>query len=152
MKPSVKWVFAASLAINIFLVGLILGRSVPPPFPPMHGIPPYNDSLGQLPPEKREAVEQMMERMQEHREKDFGKVEPTRQEMVAILEAAVFDEDRFIAKSKELDAFFSSSAQRMTEEIAALARGFSPQERHALAELLRRPPPPPMVPPPGTMH
>lgn len=139
MKPLFKWLFAASLIANIFLAGFILGHSAPYRM----DRPLNKKALAELAPDKREAVEKLMNNLRERRKEDFAKLRKARDEAADILEAQTFDEERFLEKAKAADVMFASGKQKMMQDMATLAKGFNQKERHVLAGMLRRPPIPP---------
>ncbi|MDX2074096.1 MAG: periplasmic heavy metal sensor [Alphaproteobacteria bacterium] len=146
MKNYRNWILAGSVVVNLLLVGFIAGRMMPPP--PLPDSKEERQALDNLPAAKREQLETIMQKSRKRMAEDAKQARSLRKDMIAILEAPEFDERAFITKSKELDVLFPKSRRQMIDEMAALAKESTQEERRIMAKQLRRPPPHRGPPPP----
>lgn len=138
MSKTFKWVLALSLLLNIVMAGFSLGCLTKGPQGP--GMHKMGKNIEGLDPEKQKMVDDIWANFREANSERFQKIQDTRQEIVAIMEAPDFDEDAFRTKSGELSALMVESKKLMMETMASVAKQFTQDERKALAHHMRRPP------------
>jgi uncharacterized membrane protein len=139
MSKFFKLAIIISLALNVVLIGLLLGEL------------PGRFDRGNRPGERiRRDVEKLpkplrarfREKMEQARQGGMRqKLRQERDEALRILAAEPFDEAAYDRQAKKIQELRLEMAQRMSDNVKELARGLSLEERQALAEALKRQPP-----------
>lgn len=141
MGNKFKLVLIFSLAINLLLIGMVVGYSVRgcrrqgrPPRPP--------ERLSQqLSPQTQELFSQALRSLHEKNRQTAEAIEKKRQEVVAILVAPQFDSQAYQKATAELHALHGQMKDALTQTVMNLASQLSQEERKALAQFLLKGPP-----------
>lgn len=147
MKRGGLWaVVLVSLALNLFLGGLVAGRWLGGGQPggfrsasPTDIVMPFNPRqfLRTLPNErKKEIIRLIRSRMGEVRQA-FGSVPETRKEIIAALEADPFDPARLEAAFANTRGQFDEAVGSIHQVIQTLAAELTPDERKLMADAIR---------------
>ena len=128
MTRTAKFFVIASVALNVVLIGLVLGHAAHrfgPHFP--HGI---QQAVRMLPEDKQAEFKDTMQQLYRENRGTWKQMRQSRQATMRILQADHFNRDAYEAEMKKL--------QRMADAIASLAEHWSPEDRQALAAMLHR--------------
>jgi uncharacterized membrane protein len=143
MNRKAKILIICSLLLNVLLVGTIIGhisyRLTERDFGRRHG---PRLSAG-LPEEKRKLLMDALEQVHRENRGIHGEIRETREKVISILTAAEFDEAAYRVEVEKVHELRGLMMKRLAEATTRLAKDFNPEERRALAEVLRRPPRPP---------
>jgi uncharacterized membrane protein len=147
MKLQISIPLIVSAALNLVLIGFLLGdgarqftahRFGPPPLPPM----PFLASpewLASLPDEKSAKVRKTFEQIMRDREAEFSEIKETHGKLRNLIAAEPFDERALRAALDELALEREATFQHVTNQLIALLRELSPEERAAFARGMDRP-------------
>jgi len=147
MGQRFKLVLLISLALNLLLLGGVVGYFARGCAMPQRSFQSPPRVAEQLSPEKREVFDRAMKSLGERSRETGRQIEQKRMEIQAVLTAEHFDPQAFTQKSQELHQLHGQMKGLMDQTLQELASQFNPQERRLLADLMRPPPPPP---PPGS--
>jgi len=139
MSKFFKLAIIISLALNVVLIGLLLGEW------------PRRSDRGKRPAERiRRDLEKLpaplraryRDKIEQARQSGMRqKMRQEREEAMRILAAEPFDEAAYDRQAKKIQEMRLEMAQRMSDNVKELARGLSHEERQALAEVLKHQPP-----------
>jgi uncharacterized membrane protein len=132
-----KLLIVLSLLLNVLFAGFIAGhelRMLPPASP---GNP---SELSALPADRQEAVRKAVRSAFEQGKPARDDIHKSFDAMRRILSAEPFDEAAYDAQVKHLQSLRQTESTRMAAAVKSLAKGFSVQERAAMAAMLRHPP------------
>jgi uncharacterized membrane protein len=148
MEHRFKYILLISLALNLLLIGVVLGYFLRgPEFKARPFPPPITQKLSS---EKQWVFDEAMRELAEKNKVIARDLERKRSEILSVLTAERFDAQVFQQKSREVHELHGQMKAQLDGVLEQLASEFNREERRALAELLRRGPPPPHGgPPPG---
>lgn len=144
------WLLAASVGINLFLVGVLAARWI---HPGTGGAPPGPPRLG--PPERaghqlfhageafggdRERVQEILGEHRKELRAQWRKTRAARRNVHSALEAEPFDADALEARLAELRQQTELSQRILHRALVSLAREAKPEERRRLARWAEGPP------------
>jgi uncharacterized membrane protein len=142
MNTKLKFAFLASLLVNVFLLGVLLGEL------PRHfdeGVSReerMEKALDTLPESLRARFRGKMERMREGSEQLRDQIQEARDEALRILIAEPFDGTAYDQQVSKIHELYGQRAKRMAELVKEVAKDLPPEQRQVLAEVLKRPPSP----------
>lgn len=137
-----KWIIVISLAVNVLLVGYMVGSQCMKG-PPRHAHEArMEEALKALPAEKQAEMKAFMQGFRDGAKGNFEDIRARREELRAIMTAETFDAQAFRTKARELGAVFKANKEAMLEKTIALAEGMSQKDRAILADIMHRPMPP----------
>ena len=147
-----SWLILASLALNIFLIAFVLGRSsaMLPFSPPMGGLPPF--MLGgampphgmSMPPRPPFIMPEMvlskdeMDKEQPFAMARFEKVRQLRRQFATDIEKNNLSQEQIVAHFEQIDSVMEELKNHMKEKIAAKIAAMSPEERKSFIQELMR--------------
>lgn len=143
MNAKLKFAFLASLLVNVFLVGVLLGE-LPRRFE--EGVSREDrmeKEIEKLPEPLRAQFREKMERMSEGSEQLRNQIQEAREEALRILIAEPFDGTAYDRQVSKIHGLYGQRAKRMAELVKEVAKDLPPEQRQLLAEVLKRPPPSP---------
>ena len=139
-RPPVRIFFILSLAMNIFLVGMILGNTW------WHVTGHWEDithDLKQnLPPEKQELFESALNNMKQDTDSVCQQISKSRDAIAKLLISDPFDRATYLIKAQSVRELRNKLLERRSIAIADLAARFIPAERSVLVDLIYRLPAP----------
>jgi uncharacterized membrane protein len=142
MSQDVKKYLTFSIVLNLLFVGFFLGsmshRMVAPPPPPPHEI---DQLLATLPESQRPQFESAMQPFWKEMGDLHIALEKEKAKAQALLKAEPFNADAYLAEARHITQMHAQQKVHLAESIATLAKGFTPEERAVLAEIVSRPPP-----------
>jgi len=140
MSTKLKLAFLASIVVNVLLIGVIVGQ-LPRRFDRDSSRQERMEkALKGLPEPAQARFREKIERMRKEGEPMRDQIRQGRDEAIRILTAEPFDEaayDRQVSKINELRVQWS---KRMAESFKQFAKELPSDQRHVLAEMLKRPP------------
>lgn len=140
MNAKLKFAFLASLIVNVFLIGVMLGE-LPRRFDEdLSREDRMEKAIAALPEPLQAQFRGKLARMREGSEPIREQIRQAREETIHILIAEPFDGtayDRQVSKIHELQG---QRSQRMAEVVKEVAKDLPPEQRLVLAEVLKRPP------------
>jgi uncharacterized membrane protein len=143
MNAKLKFAFLASLLVNVFLVGILLGE-LPHRFDErLSREERMENALEKLPEPLRARFRGKMERMREGSEQLRDQIQAAREETIRILIAEPFDGTAYDRQVNKIHELYGQRAKRMAELVKEVAKDLPPEQRQMLAEVLKRPPPSP---------
>lgn len=150
MSKYLKWILAASFALNIFLAGGFVGHVVGKFGPEMMVERLHQDLLSRLPKEKADRFHSAMMALMEKHRADMQNEDP-RKPLIAIMSAKEFDADAMRKTFRNMNVKREAFEYEMLETVIGFAQTLTQEERKSFAEHLSKAPPmPPMGgPPPG---
>jgi uncharacterized membrane protein len=140
MNNKFKYAFAASLLLNVLLIGVLLGQfsqRFEPGFRHRH----QHSLMQQLPESLHSRFREQMQAMRTDHREIRRQVRAAREEAIRILIAEPFDAGAYDRQVQLIHELSGQMHQRMAETVKQLAQQLTPQERAALAQMLRHPPP-----------
>ena len=140
MNTKLKFAFLASLLVNVFLVGILLGE-LPHHFD--EGVSReerMEKAIGKLPESLQARFREKMERMREGSEQLRDQIQEAREEAIRILIAEPFDGTTYDRQVNKIHELYGQRSQRMAEIVKEVAKDLSPEQRQVLADVLKRPP------------
>jgi uncharacterized membrane protein len=143
MNAKLKFAFLASLLVNVFLIGVLLGE-LPRRFE--EGVSREDrmeKEIEKLPEPLRAQFRGKMERMREGSEQLRNQIQEAREEALRILIAEPFDGTAYDRQVSKIHDLYGQRAKRMAELVKEVAKDLPPEQRQVLAEVLKRPPPSP---------
>jgi uncharacterized membrane protein len=143
MNAKLKFAFLASLLVNVFLIGVLLGE-LPRRFE--EGVSREDrmeKEIEKLPEPLRVRFRGEMERMREGSEQLRNQIQEAREEALRILIAEPFDGTAYDRQVSKIHDLYGQRAKRMAELVKEVAKDLPPEQRQLLAEVLKRPPPSP---------
>jgi uncharacterized membrane protein len=142
MNKKLKFVFLASIVVNVLLGGVFLGE-LPRRFDrDFYRRERMEKALTELPQPVQDRFREKMKQTREDAEPIRDQIRDARDEAIRILAAEPFDEaayDRQVAKISELRGQFG---KRMAGIVKEVAKEATPEQRKALAEMFKRSPAP----------
>jgi len=141
MSAKLKFAFLASLIVNVFLVGILLGE-IPHHFE--EGISReerMEKAIEALPEPLRTQLRGKMKRMREDSEPIRKEIQEAREETIRILVAEPFDGTAYDRQVNKIHELYGQRAKLMAEVVKEIAEDLPPEQRQALAEVLKHPPP-----------
>lgn len=143
MNAKLKFAFLASLLVNVFLLGVLLGE-LPHRFD--EGVSReerMGKAIEKLPEPLRARFRGKLERMREGSEQLRDQIQEAREEALRILIAEPFDGTAYDRQVSKIHELYGQRAKRMAELVKEVAKDLPPEQRQMLAEVLKRPPPSP---------
>ncbi len=143
MNAKLKFTFLASLLVNVFLLGVLLGE-LPRRFD--EGVSREDrmeKEIEKLPEPLRVRFRREMERMREGNEQLRNQIQEAREEALRTLIAEPFDGTAYDRQVSKIHDLYGQRAKRMAELIKEVAKDLPPEQRQLLAKVLKRPPPSP---------
>lgn len=141
MNAKLKFAFLASLLVNVFLVGILLGE-LPHRFEErLSREERMEKAIEALPEPLRARFRGKLERMREGSEQLRDQIQEAREEAIRILVAEPFDGPAYDRQVNKIHELYGQRSQRMAEIVKEVAKDLSPEQRQVLAEVLKRPPP-----------
>jgi uncharacterized membrane protein len=140
MNAKLKFAFLASLMINVFLVGVLLGE-LPHRFDEgLSREARMEKAVEGLPEPLRARFRGQLERMREGSEPLREQIREAREETIRILVAEPFDGTAYDRQVNKIHALYGQRAKLMAEVVKEVAKDLPPEQRQVLAEVLKRPP------------
>ena len=141
MNAKLKFALLASLLVNVFLIGVLLGE-LPHRFDDrVSREERMEKALETLPEPLRARFRGKMERMREGGEQLRDQIQAAREEAIRILIAEPFDGTAYDRQVSKIHELHGQRSQRMAEIVKEVAKDLPPEQRQVLAEVLKRPPP-----------
>jgi uncharacterized membrane protein len=142
MTKAVKFTFLASLVLNLFLLGVLLGQ-VPRGLEttPWTRQQRLEAALKKLPEPAQSRLREKFTRVHAATDPLRRQIDEARAEMLGMLSAEPFDETAYDHQVNRIQDLRSEMFKRMGRDFKQTAQELSPEERRMLADLLRRPPP-----------
>jgi uncharacterized membrane protein len=141
MNAKLKFAFLASLLVNVFLVGILLGE-LPHRFDDrLSREERMEKAIEALPEPLRARFRGKLERMREGSEQLRNQIQEAREEAIRILIAEPFDGTAYDRQVNKIHELYGQRSQRMAEIVKEVAKDLPPEQRQVLAEVLKRPPP-----------
>lgn len=142
MNAKLKFAFLASLLVNVFLVGILLGE-LPHRFDErLSREERMEKAIEALPEPLRARFRGKLEGMREGSEQLRDQIQEAREEAIRILIAEPFDGTAYDRQVNKIHELYGQRSQRMAEIVKEVAKDLSPEQRQMLAEVLKRPPSP----------
>ncbi|MGH9425471.1 MAG: periplasmic heavy metal sensor [Terriglobia bacterium] len=139
MNAKLKFAFLASLLVNVFLVGVLLGE-LPRRFDEgLSREERMEKAIEELPEPLRAQFRGKMERMREGSEQLRDQIQEAREEALRILIAELFDGTAYDRQVSKIHELYGQRAKRMAELVKEVAKDLPPEQRQVLAEVLKRP-------------
>lgn len=142
MNAKLKFAFLASLLVNVFLLGVLLGE-LPRRFD--EGVSSEDrmeKAIDTLPEPLRVRLRGEMERRRADSEQLRQQIHHAREEALRILVAEPFEDIAYDRQVRAIHELYGQRAKRMAEIVKEVAKDLPPEQRRLLAEVLKRPPPP----------
>lgn len=139
MNGRLKMAFLASILLNVLLVGILLG-ALPHYFEQeLSHRQRIEKALKELPEPVQARFREQMESLGEPLREQSRRA---REEAIRILLAEPFDEPAYDRQINKINEIRVQMATRMAKIVKDIARDLPPEQREALAEVLRRRPAP----------
>src|SRR5262245_14744263 len=140
MNGKLKFAFLASLLLNVFLVGLLLGE-LPHRFDErLSREERLEKAIEKLPEPLRARFREKLDRMREGSDQLRDQIQEAREEAIRIMVAEPFDETTYDRQVNKIHELYGQRSQHMAAIVKDVAKELSPEQRQVLAEVLRRPP------------
>jgi len=140
MNAKLKFAFLASLLVNVFLVGILLGE-LPHRFDEkLSREERMEKAIEKLPEPLRARFRGKLEHMREGNEQLRDQIQEAREEAIRILTAEPFEETTYDRQVNKIHELYGQRSQRMAGVVKEVAKDLSPEQRRVLAEVLKRPP------------
>lgn len=132
MKSNAKIILVVSLLLNVLLVGVIIGKM-------SHHVGHrwMHQSASELQPEQKAKIKGLFKSMRNQNEDLRKQMRATHREMFKALKADNFDADAYLGNANRLNAIKAEMMTNMSQTIATNAKDFSPEERKALARMMK---------------
>lgn len=143
MSKGLKIFLAASVLLNVLLVGVLIGTLSHSVLWRMERGKHALMFLKELPPAKREMVVQTMKNMKKESRESRKKIKMARDEVIDAFAAREFDPARFDRSVAAMNATMGELMDNIAEETKKIALELSPEERKELADAMRKWPGPP---------
>ncbi len=143
MSKTVKIVLAASVILNVLLIGIVIGSFSHRIAGPLAMHKQMKEVIGRLPEDKQDLVRGTMKELRSETRETKKKVDTKRKEIMEVLTAPEFDEGLFDRKVTELHALMGELASEVAGAAKKIASNLDQQERKMLSELIKRRPGPP---------
>lgn len=145
----IKVALLASLGINLFFAGWVLGVGLrPPPHGPGGPGGPFgpleHELRGRLSPDGMTKVDRLIAEIHAGFRREFGASEGIRDRLHTILITEPFNSAEFVRTLEELNAGRASFDSQTTRHIADFVASLSPQDRGIFADAVLRMPPGPL--------
>jgi len=141
MNAKLKFAFLASLLVNVFLVGILMGE-LPHRFDEgLSREERMERAIAALPEPLRVRFRGKLDRMREGSEPIRDQIREAREEAIRILVAEPFDGTAYDRQVNKIHELYGQRAKLMAEIVKEVAEDLPPEQRQALAEVLKRPPP-----------
>jgi uncharacterized membrane protein len=141
MNAKLKFAFLASLLVNVFLVGVLLGE-LPHRFDEgLSREERMEKAVEALPEPLRARFRGQLERMRGGSEPIREQIREAREEAIRILVAEPFDDTAYDRQVSKIHELYGQRSQLMAKIVKEVAKDLPPEQRQVLAEVLRRPPP-----------
>lgn len=140
MNAKLKLAFLASLLVNVFLVGVLLGELPRRSDEGVSREERMERAIGKLPEPLRARVRGEMERRREGSEQLRAQIQEAREEALRILIAEPFDGTAYDRQVSKIHVLHGQRSQRMAELVKEVVKDLPPEQRQLLAEVLKRPP------------
>lgn len=141
MGNKLKLILFISIALNLLLVGLIIGYSTRGWVRHRDHYRPPPEVVQKLSPEKAEMFSKAMRSLHHKNRKTARKIRQVRHEVVEILTAPQFDAKAYQAKAEELHQLHGKMKGQLTETVMEVASQLDQADRQALAGFLAKGPP-----------
>jgi uncharacterized membrane protein len=137
MKSKLRLVFLASIILNLLLAGVIFGR-LPQQLSessPQRGR--FRAEVEKLPEPARS---RFLEKIDEFRKSGLrDEIREARAETIRLLSADPFDEQAYARQVRKMNELRAKVSDRMADNVREVVRDLPLDQRHAVAELLKRP-------------
>lgn len=137
MNHPLKYIAAASLLLNVVLAGIFIGQAGRSAM--MHS--PMDEMAASLPADKRQLLKTELQKAESDTAVQRDKLNEMRKKAASLLVAEPFDQKAYVEQWKAMHDQHGPVMQRIAEAVADVAAQCTPQERAALADILRRPKP-----------
>jgi uncharacterized membrane protein len=142
MNKKLKFVFLASILLNVLLGGVLLGELPRRLDRSLSRQEQMDKAIKELPEPMRSRFRDKMEQARKDVEPIRDQIQEARNETIRVFIAEPFDEaayDRQVSKITDLRV---QLAKRMAASMKEAAKELPPEQRQALAEAFKRPPTP----------
>lgn len=136
MSRKVKILILASVLLNVLLTGMILGH-----FSHWIGHTWSRSHAVDLPQEKKDYIQAALRKAFKENRSLHDEMRRRREHTLRILKTEPFDEAAYQREVENIHTLRGQMMQHLADTVKKLAKELSPEERQALAEILRRPPP-----------
>ncbi len=143
MSKGLKIILAASVLLNVLLLGILIGTFSHTFLGRMEKGKRALMFLKDLPPEKRDMVIETMKEMRKESRETRKKIREKRDEVIDVFSAPEFDPALFDRKVAEMHALMGEVTAGIAEETKKIASELNYEERKAVADMIRRGPGPP---------
>jgi len=140
MTKKTKILVISSLLLNVLLIGVIIG-GMSHKLRREHLFKNHiRDVVSKLPKDKAELFLEIFETVHLNNQDIHKRIRAARKQTMKILTAPDFDEAAFRIQVDKLHTLRSSMMRQLADSAIELAKQFNQEERHAMAQLLRKPP------------
>lgn len=143
MSKGLKIFLAASVLLNVLLVGVLIGTLSHTMLWRMEKGKQAVMFLKDLPPARREMVIQTIKKMKKESRESRKKIKTAREEVINAFAAPEFDPERFDRSVAAMNAIMGELTDNIAEETKKIALELSPEERKELANTMKKWPGPP---------
>jgi len=143
MSKGLKIILAASVLLNVLLLGILIGTFSHTFVGRMEKGKRALMFLKDLPPEKRDMVIETMKEMKEESRETRREMKKKRDEVLDVFSAPEFDAELFDRKVAEMHALMGEVTAGIAGETKKIASELNYEERKAIADIIRRGPGPP---------
>lgn len=143
MSKTIKITLAASVLLNVLLIGILIGSFSHMLAGPFQMQKHMKEVIGKLPEDKQELVRGTMKELRSETKVTKKKVDAKREEIMEVLTAPEFDAALFDRKVAELHDLMGELASEVAEAAKKIASNLDQQDRIMLSELIKRKPGPP---------
>ncbi len=129
-----------SLVINLFLVGILFGNVMKPPFPPHkkhHDRMSFEGLAKNLPEDKAQLIKDEMESLRSNNNKIFDEMKKSRKEIIKALTAEEFDPEEYHDAISDMNEIRNNMMENFSDAISSVANELSYEERKTLAKNLK---------------
>lgn len=142
MNNKLKFVFALSLALNLFLVGFVAGKGCffGCKMPPHGGMAGFNKEalINVLSPEKRARAGEVFDKMRKAHQDGFAKNKAVFAEIEKIVIAPEFDKERFLKSLNVAHSAMIAGKAESDKMVADFLATLTAEERKALSEEFKK--------------
>lgn len=141
MNKKIKQILAVSFAINLLLIGAVVGHLIKSQVRDDRHMPPIPKEITKLSHDKQELFQDAMRSMRQNHDKFEDEIRKYSSDVAHSLQQEPFDAEAFQISIDKLHTLRGQQVQHMADAAKKLAAQFSKEERGVLAQLLHRPPP-----------
>lgn len=150
MRHWMKFGLLASVTVNLFLGGILLGSELRSPTRPLFApaqLELIEKLASQLSTEDQAIIKANLGDMSRRVKASFVATENAKLAAAAILSQDPFDAEKFRSAVHQIDAHVQQTAGEITRGLLRTTENLSPQGRALVADLMRRAPPQPGMQP-----